>query len=87
MLSMIDEAKSQVIFLTTGLGSHPRDIAGIFDGRRHAFTGTQLQFQIITEISSDKPQSVERIDRNVTKDKLNFKIRHINMSSNSSPVS
>ncbi|MCW4029258.1 MAG: CBS domain-containing protein [Candidatus Bathyarchaeota archaeon] len=81
MLSMIDEAKSQVIFLTTGLGLIQEDIAGIFDAAVTPSQERNVQFQIITEISSDNLKVVERIDRNVTQDKLNFKIRHINMSS------
>ena len=40
-----------------------------------------MQTQIITEIASENLKVVERIDREIAEDKLNIKLRHVNMSS------
>ena len=81
MLSMIEESKAEVIVLTTALGLIQEDIAGIFDAAVAPSQESSVQFQIITEISPENLKVVERIDRNITEEKLNTKIRHINMSS------
>jgi sugar-specific transcriptional regulator TrmB/CBS domain-containing protein len=81
MLSMIDEAKAHVIFLTTGLGLIQEDIAGIFDAAVTPSHERNVQFQIITEINTENLKVVERLDRNITEDKLTVKLRHVSMSS------
>ena len=81
MLSMIDESKSEVIVLTTALGLIQEDIAGIFDAGVTPSQERNVQFQIITEIASENLKVVERIDRTIIEDKLNFKLRHVGMSS------
>ncbi len=81
MLSMIEESNAEVIVLTTALGLIQEDIAGVFDT---AFTSSQernIPFQVITEISPENLKVVERIDRNISEENLNIKIRHVNMSS------
>ena len=81
MLSMIEEANSEVIVLTTALGFIQEDIAGIFDG---AFTSSEerkIPFQIITEISHENFKVVDRIDKSISEENLNIKLRHVNMSS------
>jgi sugar-specific transcriptional regulator TrmB/CBS domain-containing protein len=80
MLSMIEESKSEVIFLTTSLGLIQEDIAGIFDATVMPSRERNVQFQIITDISLENLKVVERIDRNISEEKLNFKLRHIGMS-------
>jgi len=81
MINMIEEAKSEVTVLTTALGLVQEDIAGIFDTVLAPPEESTVQTQIITEIAQENLKAVERIDRNITKDKLNIKLRHINMSS------
>ncbi len=81
MLNMIEESKSEVIVLTTALGMIQEDIAGIFDAAVTPSLERNIQVQIITDISNENLKVVERIDRNITEDKLNIKLRHINMSS------
>ena len=81
MINMIEEAKSEVIVLTTALGLIQEDIAGIFDAVLAPPEESAVQTQIITEIAPENLKSVERIDRNIAEDKLNIKLRHINMSS------
>jgi sugar-specific transcriptional regulator TrmB len=81
MLSMIEESNSEVIILTTALGLIQEDIAGIFDT---AFISSQertVPLQVITEISHENLKIVERIDENIAEEKLNIKLRHVNMSS------
>ncbi len=81
MLSMIEESNAEVIVLTTALGLIQEDIAGVFDT---SFTSSQernIPFQVITEISPENLKVVERIDRNISEENLNIKIRHVNMSS------
>jgi len=81
MLSMIEESNAEVMILTTALGLIQEDIAGIFDT---AFTSSQklnIPLQVITEISPENLKVVERIDRNILEEKLNIKLRHVNMSS------
>ncbi|MCW4003499.1 MAG: CBS domain-containing protein [Candidatus Bathyarchaeota archaeon] len=80
MLSMIEESKSEVIFLTTSLGLIQEDIAGIFDATVIPSRERNVQFQIITDISLENLKVVERIDRNISEEKLNFKLRHVGMS-------
>ncbi|MGD6851200.1 MAG: CBS domain-containing protein [Candidatus Bathyarchaeia archaeon] len=81
MLNMIEESKSEVIVLTTALGMIQEDIAGIFDAAITPSYERNVQVQIITDISNENLKVVERIDQNMTEDKLNIKLRHINMSS------
>ena len=81
MLTMIDESNSEVIVLTTALGLIQEDIAGIFDAGVGPSQERNVQFQVITDISLENLKVVERIDRNIADEKLNFKLRHVNMSS------
>ncbi|MGD6932732.1 MAG: helix-turn-helix domain-containing protein [Candidatus Bathyarchaeia archaeon] len=81
MISMIEESTKQVIFLTTGLGFIQEDIAGIFDAAFDPSKNRNVNFQIITDISPDNLKIVERIDRNITEERLNIKMRHMGMNS------
>jgi len=81
MLTMIEESKSEVIVLTTALGMIQEDVAGIFDAAINPSQERNVQVQIITDISMENLKVVERTDRNITEDKLNIKIRHVNMNS------
>jgi sugar-specific transcriptional regulator TrmB len=81
MINMIEESNKQVIFLTTGLGLIQEDIAGIFDAAFEPSKNRNVNFQIITDISNDNLKIVERIDRNISEDRLNIKMRHMGMSS------
>ena len=81
MISMIEESKSEVIVLTTALGLIQEDIAGIFDAAAGPSQEHKVQIQIITEIAPENLKVVERIDQSIVEDKLNIKLRHVNMSS------
>lgn len=81
MLNMIEESKSEVIVLTTALGLIQEDIAGIFDAASTPSQERNVQTQIITEIALENLKVAERIDQNIVEDKLNIKLRHVNMSS------
>jgi sugar-specific transcriptional regulator TrmB/predicted transcriptional regulator len=81
MLNMIEEAKSEIIVLTTALGLIQEDIAGIFDAVMGPAQERGLQVQVITDVAMENLKVVERIDRNITEDELNIKMRHVNMSS------
>ncbi len=81
MLNMIEESKSEVTVLTTALGLIQEDIAGIFDAVLSPSEDSKVQTQIITEIVPENLKVVERIDCNIAEDKLNIKIRHVNMTS------
>jgi sugar-specific transcriptional regulator TrmB/CBS domain-containing protein len=81
MLNMIEESKKEVIVLTTALGLIQEDIAGIFDAAFVPSEENNVQTQIITEIAPENLKVVERIERNIVEDKLNIKLRHVNMSS------
>ena len=80
MLNMIEQAKSEVIILTTALGLIQEDTAGIFDAALSPSDSHNALTQIITEIGPENLKVVERIDRNIEEDKLNIKIRHVGMS-------
>ena len=81
MLSMIEESNSEVIVLTTALGLIQEDIAGIFDTAVSTSQERNVQFQVITDISRENLKVAERIDRTISEDKLNIKLRHVSMSS------
>ena len=81
MLSMIEESRGEVIVLTTALGLIQEDIAGIFDSAAASSQDRKVQFQIITEISPENLKVAERIDRTVSEEKSNFKLRHVSMNS------
>ncbi len=81
MLNMIEESKSEVIVLTTALGLIQEDIAGIFDAAVEPSQERNVQVQVITDISTENLKVVERIDQNITEEKLNIKLRHVNMNS------
>lgn len=81
MLSMIEESKKEVLILTTALGLIQEDIAGIFDSTVAPAKDRNVNFQIITEVSSENLKIVDRIDKNISQERLNIKIHHLNMSS------
>jgi sugar-specific transcriptional regulator TrmB/CBS domain-containing protein len=81
MLNMIEESKSEVIVLTTALGLIQEDIAGIFDATVAPSHDRGVQVQIITEVAAENLKVVEHIDRSITEDELNIKLRHVTMSS------
>lgn len=81
MLSMIEEAKSEVIVLTTALGLIQEDIAGIFDAGESVSEERKIQFQVITEILPENLKVVERLNKSINQDRLANKLRHVNMSS------
>ena len=81
MLSMIEESNAEVIVLTTALGFIQEDIAGIFDTAFISLQERNIPFQVITEISPENLKVVERVDRSISEENLNIKIRHVNMSS------
>ena len=81
MLSMIEESNTEVIVLTTALGLIQEDIAGVFDTAFISSQERNIPFQVITEISHENLKVVERIDRSISEEKLNIKLRHVNMSS------
>ena len=81
MLNMIEESKTGVIVLTTALGLIQEDIAGIFDAVLSPSDESKVQTQIITEIVPENLKVAERIERNITEDRLNIKLRHVGMTS------
>ncbi len=81
MINMIEESKTQVIILTTALGFIQEDIAGIFDAAVTPSKEHDVQFQIITDVVPENVKAVDRIDRDISEEKLNFKLRHVNMNS------
>ncbi len=81
MLNMIDDSKKEVIVLTTSLGFIQEDIAGIFDSAATASENRAIQFQVITDISPENLKVVERINDSVSEEKMNFRLRHVTMSS------
>jgi sugar-specific transcriptional regulator TrmB/predicted transcriptional regulator len=85
MLNMIEESKTEVIVLTTSLGLIQEDIAGIFDAAVVPSQERNVQVQIITDVSMENLKVVERLDRNIAEEKLNFKLHHINMSTKNFP--
>jgi sugar-specific transcriptional regulator TrmB/CBS domain-containing protein len=85
MLNMIEESKSEIIVLTTSLGLIQEDIAGVFDAAVAPSQERNVQVQIITDVSTENLKVVERLDRNITEEKLNIKLRHINMSTKNFP--
>jgi sugar-specific transcriptional regulator TrmB/CBS domain-containing protein len=85
MLNMIEESKSEVIVLTTSLGLIQEDIAGVFDAAVVPSKERNVQVQIITDVSNENLKVVERLDRTLAEEKLNIKLRHINMSTKNFP--
>ena len=63
------------------MGLIQEDIAGVFDAAVEPSQERNVQVQIITDVSTENLKVVERIDRNITEDKLNIKLRHVNMNS------
>jgi sugar-specific transcriptional regulator TrmB/CBS domain-containing protein len=81
MLSMIEESKAEIIALTTALGLVQEDIAGILDAAIDSSQEANVKVQILTEISPENLKVAERIKKEVSKEDLNIKLRHVAMSS------
>ena len=81
MSNMIEEAKSEVIVLTTALGLIQEDIAGIFDAAVEPTQSRGVQVQILTDVSLENYKVVERLERSIVEDKLGIKLRHVTMNS------
>jgi sugar-specific transcriptional regulator TrmB/predicted transcriptional regulator len=79
MLNMIEEAKKEVLILTTSLGLIQEDIAGIFDAITRPTQKRNIKFQIITDISEDNLTIVERLCKDFFAAKADVKCRHLSL--------
>lgn len=79
MLNMIEEAKKEVLILTTSLGLIQEDIAGIFDAIPLPAQKRGVKFQIITDISEDNLKIMERICKDFAVANADVKCRHLNL--------
>jgi sugar-specific transcriptional regulator TrmB/CBS domain-containing protein len=81
MMNMIEDSKSEVIILTTSLGLIQEDIAGIFDAAIAQSQEQNTTLQIISEVSHENLKTMLRLNRSFSDEKLNIKLRHVNLSS------
>jgi sugar-specific transcriptional regulator TrmB/CBS domain-containing protein len=79
MHNMIDESKKEVLILTTSVGLIQEDLAGIFDAITQPAQKRDVKFQMITDISEDNLEVIERINRNSSVANAIVSIRHLNM--------
>ncbi len=81
MLSMIDEAKKEILILTTSLGLVQEEIAGIFDDVFQLAQKRDVNFKVLTDISQENLKIIERIDKKISMENANVKFRHLNLNS------
>jgi sugar-specific transcriptional regulator TrmB/CBS domain-containing protein len=81
MINMIEDSKSEVIILTTSLGLIQEDVAGIFDAAIDQSQEQNTKLQIISEVSHENLKTMERLNRSISDEKLNIRLRHVNLSS------
>ena len=84
MQNMIEESKKEVLILTTSLGLIQEDIAGVFDFITQPFKKRDVKVKLITDISQDNLNIMERISRNIAAN-ANFKCRHLNLDASFFP--
>ncbi|HEX9261700.1 MAG TPA: helix-turn-helix domain-containing protein, partial [Candidatus Bathyarchaeia archaeon] len=70
MLNMVKEAEKTISVLTTGPGLVQEDVAGVFDSVKHPL-------RIITEISPENLNTIERMDKRFTLGKMDVECRHM----------
>jgi len=80
MQNMIEEAKKEVLILTTSTGLIQEDLAGIFDAILD-MAQRRVKFQVITEVTKDNLQIMERIDKKFSTAKVDVKCRHLTLNS------
>ena len=80
MQHMIEEAKKEVLILTTSIGFIQEDLAGIFDAILDT-TQHHVKFQVITEVTKDNLKIMERIDKEFSATKVDVKCRHLTLNS------
>jgi sugar-specific transcriptional regulator TrmB/CBS domain-containing protein len=85
MQNMIEESEKEVLILTTSLGLIQEDIAGIFDAIIHPSQKRNVKFQIITDVSEDNLNVMERIDKKFSVANVDVKCRHLNLNSSFFP--
>ena len=85
MLSMIESSEKEVLILTTSLGLVQEHIAGVFDSIIPLAQNRHVKFQIITDVSEDNLQIMERLDKKISVGNIDAKFRHLNLGSSFSP--
>jgi len=80
MQNMIEESEKEVLILTTRIGLIQEDVAGIFDAIIHPAQKRNVKFQIITDISEDNLNIIERIDKKFSVANMDVKCRHLNLN-------
>ncbi len=81
MQNMIEESAREVFILTTNLGLIQEDIAGVFDSIINLAQKRHVKFQIITDVSEDNLEILERISKNFSDRNVDVKIRHLDLDS------
>ncbi len=80
MQNMIEESEKEVLILTTRIGLIQEDVAGIFDAIIHPAQKRNVKFQIITDISEDNLNIIERIDKKFSVANMDVTCRHLNLN-------
>jgi len=81
MLNMIEEARTNVYVLTTGLGVIQEDIGGVFDTIIDIAKSHDVKFKIMADISKDNFRIMERLSKRINTEKAKVDCRHLNLTS------
>jgi sugar-specific transcriptional regulator TrmB/CBS domain-containing protein len=81
MLTMVEEAKSGILALTSGPGLIQEDLAGVFDAVENPAQRRNVQLRILTEISPENIKIVERMDKKFSAGKADIECHHMSLGS------
>ncbi|HJX22873.1 MAG TPA: helix-turn-helix domain-containing protein [Candidatus Bathyarchaeia archaeon] len=80
------ESREEILELTSSAGVIQEDLAGIFDEMVDlAPTKPDVRIKILTNITKENEQIVEKLTKRISGEKLNIQLRHIEMGSRTYP--
>jgi sugar-specific transcriptional regulator TrmB/CBS domain-containing protein len=77
LLDMIEEAKKNILVLTSGTGLIQQDLAGVFDSVERPTQKHSIPTKILTEISPENLKIVERMDKKFSAGKADIECHHM----------
>jgi sugar-specific transcriptional regulator TrmB/CBS domain-containing protein len=81
MLNMVEEARKEILVLTSGAGLIQEDLAGVFDAVEHPAQKNSVQMKILTEILPENLKIVERMDKKFSAGKGDVECHHMRLDS------
>ena len=77
MMNMVEEAKKEILVLTSGAGLVQEDLAGVFDDAGRQDHKNSVRMKMLTEITPENLQIIERMNKKFSARKANVEFHHM----------